>query len=175
MLTIGAFQAGTEVFRSQFLFHGLMCYTYGEGFSLLSAEGSAAAHSVHRGGRGMGALFRLTWHSEGSGEDVDFLLGVRVVGSCTQKPGKKALKVFSPEDMFPVNLRLSLNVMYQGFPKAEKEGSGRRHPCVRQVMIRVQVRGAGQPTLALMAHGIPSMEMAEAPIPGAQALAEAGL
>lgn len=74
-----------------------------------------------------------------------------------------------------MSLRLSLNDMYQGFPKAEREGSGRRHLCVGQVMRRVQVRGARQPTLALMAHGIPSMEMAEAPIPGAQVLAEGRL
>lgn len=69
-----------------------------------------------------------------------------LVGGCTQKPGKRALKVFSPEDMFPMSLRLCLNVMYQGFPKAEREGSGKRHRCVGQVMRRVQVRGAGQPT-----------------------------
>lgn len=84
MLTIGALQAGTEVFQSQFLCHGLMCNTYGEGFSLVSAEGSAAAHSVHRGGRG------LAWHSEGSGDGVDFLLAVRVwLGVALKSQGKR--------------------------------------------------------------------------------------
>lgn len=63
----------------------------------------------------------------------------------------------------------------KGFAKAEREGNGRKYPCVGQVTGRVQARGDGQPTLAPMALWLPSVEMAEAPVPAAQALVEGGL
>lgn len=94
MLTIGTLQAETEIFLSWFLFHILMLSTYG-GFSLVSAEGSAAASSVY-GVRGLWALFCLVWLSHASGGGVGFLFGVRVwLGVVLESQGK-ALKVLSP-------------------------------------------------------------------------------
>ena len=49
MLTIGALQAGSEIFLSLFLFHILMLNTYG--VLPVSAEGLAIASSVYRGPR----------------------------------------------------------------------------------------------------------------------------
>lgn len=44
---IGTLRAGTEIFLSQFLFHVLILSTYGDGFSLVPAEGLAEASPVY--------------------------------------------------------------------------------------------------------------------------------
>lgn len=44
---IGALRAGTEIFLSQFLFHVLILSMYGDGFSLVPAEGLAEASPVY--------------------------------------------------------------------------------------------------------------------------------
>lgn len=107
MLRIGASQAGTAVFLSQVLFHILMLNTYGEGCSLVSAGDSAEARSVYKSGRGLGSLSCLAWLSQASGGGAGSLLGVRFwLGVALGSQGK-ALKVLSPEDMFPLSLRLS--------------------------------------------------------------------
>ena len=99
MLTIGTLQAGTEIFLSWFLFHILMLNTYG-GFSLVSAEGSAAASSVYGVRGAVGSLFCLVWLSHASGGDVGFLFGVRVWLGVVLESQRKALKVLSPRTCF---------------------------------------------------------------------------
>lgn len=83
MLTIGTLQAGTEIFLSWFLFHILMLNTYG-GFSLVSAEGSAAASSVYgvRGGCGLSLLLGLALSCLWRGCRFS-LWSEGLVGSCT--------------------------------------------------------------------------------------------
>ena len=101
MLTIGALQAGTEIFLSRFLFHILMLNTYG--VLLASAESSAAASSVYNGAKD--ALFCLVWFSHVSGGDIGFLFGVSVWLGVALESQRKALEVLSPGGMFPVPCR----------------------------------------------------------------------
>lgn len=61
LLPTGAFQAGTEIVPSRFLFRVPVPRTRGEECALVSAEGSAAARSANGGGWGLGSVFYLVW------------------------------------------------------------------------------------------------------------------
>lgn len=71
----------TETFPSRFPCHVLMPDADGEGFPLVSAEGS-----VYGGGGGTLSLLPGL-ASRASGGEVGFLLGEGHVGSCSRKPG----------------------------------------------------------------------------------------
>lgn len=120
MLTIGALQAGAEIFLSCFLFFVFSCSDAQCIWVSLVLQ-RVWQHLVlcmGVGGRGFPSCF--VWLSHAPGGDVGGLLGGRGQWGVALESRGEALKVLSPGHVFPVTCR-HFECWAPGLPKKQRE------------------------------------------------------